>query len=280
MSVTPVLTRKITQAMRRNVIGLTLYSAADVPFTVRHDGVPYTMPPDGPSRERFPDREGVCRVGLVADKGEHAIYDGTLTVYDRYGVSKKAAIAFRKAQRSNRGRREPTPPEANILLAGAEAIAGHIERKLGKSGVTLLYGTPEEIEGLKRQAREKYLKFKVAQVDRVLKHYRDRTSAFHADPRNRGAYAPAMDEHELEAQEWLDAYRLGLKNVARLVCSLNCGFQAMDEAVIARHMRAAHPMAADAQMSEDLPPAALPAEPPAPEKKTAKVKPAAAEPAA
>lgn len=251
-------TARVTAAMRRQIIGRVLYSAADVPFSFSHDGVPYTIPPDGPSKERFSEREGISRPHVVKDDGgEYAIYDGTLEVFDRYGVTAQAAVAYRKALRSNRGRRTPTKPEANKLLAGAEGIVAHAVRKLGKSGVTFLLGG-EDDKAAKAEARATYLKFKVAQVDRILKNYGDRTAAFHGDIRNRGSYAPPMDEHELAAQQWKDEYMLGMKATSRLVCVLNCGFAADDEAVIDRHMRAAHPMSADAQVE----PAPAPKPPP------------------
>lgn len=236
---------RVTKAMRRHIIGRLLYNPADEPRSFTHGGVPYTLPPDGPSRERFLPRDGVCKPGLVEEKGEHAIYDGTLEVFDRYGVTVEDQKRHRRAVRSGRG--PTTEPEANLLLAGAEDIVTHAVRKLGRSGVTFLTGVEAEDAPAILEAKSTHITFKVAQVDRIIKNYRERTIAFHNDVRNQGSYAPPMDDHELAAQQWKDEYMLGMKATSRFVCPQNCGFQSNDESVLNRHIRASHPMTADAK---------------------------------
>lgn len=245
---------KVSQAMRRQIVGSTLYNPAAEPMKFTHNGTPYTIPPDGPSRERFEERPGISKPVVVEDRGEYALYNGQLMVFDHYGVTVQDARKYRQALRSSRGRREPDEPEANHLLAGAEEITQHAIRKLGKAGVIFLTGDANVDGPLIEQAKQINIRFKVAQCERILKNYADRTRAFHNDPRRTGQYAPAMDEFELQAQQWLDEYRLGLKSTKRYVCPTNCGFQANDDAVMDRHMKASHPMLSDAQTAPFVPP--------------------------
>jgi hypothetical protein len=241
-----------------------LYNPADEPCQFTHDGVPYTVPPDGPSKQRFGERENLSRPGLVEDRGTHAVYDGTLTIWDRYGVDPKVARAY--AKQLKKGHKPPRKPFPDQLRAGVLDIAEHATKARGRRGLVVLTGEPREDAELRTQAKALFLTFKVSQVERILKNYQQRTAAFHANPQNRGQFAPAMDEVERAAQRWYDEYRLGLQTTKQYVCPTNCGFADDAANVLDRHIQAAHPMVW-AEMQEQLQ-AQSPS--PTPEQKTQK----------
>lgn len=248
--------RMLREKLKRQPEGRTLYFAGDEVIEFNHVGVPYSLVPDGPSTRIVSDRPGVSTPGVVEERAGYVVYDGTTTVYSRYGVDEKVARDHRKKMKDGARTGKPVaPPPANKLIASADEIVEHATLKVGACGVTVLTGEAEEDAQAKKEAREQWVDFKRAACERVLRHYQDRTNAFHANPRNKGQYAPEMGKVELAAQEWLDEYRLGLKSDLKHVCPTNCGYRSDDPAKVERHIRAAHPMEADAQ---DGPPVADP----------------------
>jgi hypothetical protein len=232
--------RELKAAARRTrtLVGRVLYNALDEGLSFSHDGVPYMLPPDGPSVRRFTERPDISRPGLVEDRGEHAIYDGTLTVFDRYGVERRKAVEHRKALRQ--GKRPQEPPR-DKLLAGAWDIAAHGLRKLGFAGVVMLEGDPVRDAELRKLARETAHNFKREQCERTVGNYHARAAKFTADPRNAGKLMPRMDKRENDAMVWLDEDALGMKSTKRYLCPVDkCGFDNESKEVIDRHIRARH----------------------------------------
>lgn len=206
----------------------TLYNASDEPVNFTCGGnpsgaFPFCIPPDGPHN------------GTVAD--------GTLKVYDIYGVDPEAMRNAKKNKLST----EDLPKR---LVLSAITIVEHAIRKLEKRGVTVLTGDPADDALLKAEARENWIKFREVTAENEINHYRERTSAFSRDPRNAGMAPPPMKDYEIKAQIWLDQHRLGLTNQNKLVCKFRDGFSTDDAAIMDVHMRASHPFAEDVRQTE------------------------------
>jgi hypothetical protein len=247
---------KLQERMKRAVTGRVLYNAdPEEPRTFSYNGMKYIIPPDG-TCQRIPFIEGVAEPGIVDDKHSRdgvVTYDGTLTIFDRYGVDQQKGVLFRKAMREGKRMERPFPDK---LIAAGLDIVKHAMVKIGKSGVEFLVGDDTDAE-IKRQAKERWIEHKRVQVDRILANYRNRTADFHSNPSNKGQYAPSMDKHEIAAQMWQDADKLGQVTAVKYVqCPVDtCGFRHEEQSVIDRHVLAAHPKMAESMTSPDPEPA-------------------------
>ncbi len=252
---------RLREQRNRKLSVRTLYNAGDEPISQMHDGVPYVIPPDGASERRFGVREGISEPGLVKDKGAHAVYNGELKIYDRYGVDPKD---YKQYIRDKKQDPNVPKPHARKLLAAAMDIAEFITRKRGLAGVVMLTGDPKEDTDLKRVAKAQWVLFKREQVKRVLNEYEKRTAAFLSSPASKGQFAPAMDDYERRCQKWKDRDDLGLReNQPDLIAcpEPTCGFrdekqEDMDIHVQARHQRLWAELQADleAKTAPETPP--------------------------
>jgi hypothetical protein len=225
----------VIQAMRqrqRNAVQKTgrrvLFNAAHEPITFTYAATTYTIPPNGPYR--MPEDPGVRK------------YDGTLEVYDIYGIDPKntrqARISMKRA--IARGMTLELP---KTLLINSLDIVDHAVRKLGDRGLVCLTGLSEEDTELKKQAQEAYVAFRLTDCERILGLYDARKAVFYAQPRNLDQPPPPMTERETMAAVWLAQWRLGRAFLTnRFVCPAHqCGFQHEDRSLVIAHIEGFHP---------------------------------------
>jgi hypothetical protein len=213
--------RLIEEQIRSATPSQRLYNPSNEVITQMVGGHIYTLPPDGYAK-------------LEGDEREQR-YDGILLVTDQWGVSPEAR---KKAIRQ--GIRSPAPDRVELTAA---KVVKHLIAKLGKRGVVFLTGDPIKDKKLCDEGRSRWMAFQLEQAERTVRSYNNRTLNWHADPRNKGKFAPVMNEREIAAQELMDGYQAEKLGQYAYVCPERDGYATDDEAKFELHMRVSHPAA-------------------------------------
>ncbi len=220
-----------------------LWNASPVPVTFNHNAQGYIIPPNGAGK-------------MPGDKVAKD-YDGTLMVYDVYGIdpkqAKAARIAAKKAYRDGGPQARESALDAfpKRVVVSSLDIVEHAVRKLATRGVVALTEDPKINEELKEAARAAWTEFRRDECTRILERYDRRKAVFYAQPRNVDLPPPPMSTDETDAFVWLTKYELartgGDKN--RLTCpasqSAKCPFQHQDADVMRQHVLVWHPTMLD-----------------------------------
>lgn len=210
-----------------------LWNAAPVEALFTHNGDSYAVPPNGPGK-------------MTGDKAVKN-YDGTLKVYDVYGIDPRQA---KRAREEVKRARKEGQPEAEVMatfqrrvVVSSIDIVSHAVKKLAVRGVVALTGDAEIDAQLRDAAQIAWTEFRRNEAEKALERYDAKKAVFYSQPRNADQPPPPMTPREQEAFVWLADYRLGLtSNTNNYVCpESQCPFQHADEDVMTQHILAFHP---------------------------------------
>jgi hypothetical protein len=233
-----------------------LWQASPEPVKFTHNAMDYVIPPQGVGR-------------MPGDRVDRE-YDGTLLVYDVYGIdpkqAKSARLAAKRAEKegghaARKSALDGFPRRVNV---SSLEIVEHAVKKLAARGVVALTGDPQMDEELKAVAKAAWREFRRLECEGILARYDQKRAAFYAQPRNADLPPPAMTPRETQAFVDLTEYQLGQSNEGnKLACvAPQCPFRHEDAQVMADHMIAWHPtMDGVAAKSEDETPKRKPGRP-------------------
>lgn len=212
----------------------TLWNPAPEAVSFTHNAIPYVLPPNGPGRLQGDD--------------DMRVYDGTLKVYDVYGIdpkqAKAARIAAKEARKSGEKVENALEQFPKRLLIGSLDVVDHAIKKLAGRGVTVLTGNAADDELLKKAALEAWIQYRKKECETLLARYYARRAAFYAQPMNADQPPPAMTEGETEAFVWMANYRAGkVSGAGKIRCAADrqCPFMHTDADIMASHYQAFHP---------------------------------------
>lgn len=213
-----------------------LWNASPEPVRFTHSAIPYVIPPNGPGKLGTSENEEVQD------------YDGTLKVYDVYGIdpkqAKAARIAVKNARRAGEDVGNTLEQFPKRLQIGSLDIVDHAVKKLAARGVTVLTGVPSEDEQLKKAAVAAWVQYRKKECEGILQRYDARKAAFYAQPRNSDQPPPPMTEGETAAYVWLTNHRLGVTSGGgkiRCAADRQCPFMHSEAAEMAKHYMIWHP---------------------------------------
>ena len=209
----------IAERVRAMSSGFTLGFAGDEPFEFQCNGHLFAIPANG-----------------------------KLLVKDIYGVNLGPRSS---AEERAQARRIVTSPlrgqkvSPNGIVLSALAVIEFAIEKHSDRGVCLLTGNEKNDADAMAEARTRWVAWRTASAEQVLKSYEHRTESFYRDARHAGQPAPPMGDHERRAQEFLDDLKISAKGRRAYLCPANCGYDADSEDRINTHIAAKHPMLKD-----------------------------------
>jgi hypothetical protein len=209
----------IAERVRAMSTGFTLGYAGDEPFEFQCNGHLFNIPANGKA-----------------------------LIKDIYGVD----IGPRSsAEERARARRIVTSPlrgqkvGPNSIIMSALSVIEFAMAKHADRGVCLLTGIEKDDAEAMAEARTRYITWRTASAEQILKSYEHRTESFYRDARHAGQPAPPMGDHERKAQEFLDDLKISAKGRRAFLCPANCGYDADTKDRIDSHVAAKHPMLVD-----------------------------------
>jgi len=213
-----------------------LWNASPEPVRFTHSAIPYVIPPNGPGKLGTDENEEVQE------------YDGTLKIYDVYGIdpkqAKAARIAVKTARRAGEDVNNALEQYPKRLQIGSLDVVDHAVKKLAGRGVTVLTGVPADDALLKKAAVAAWVSYRKKECDGILQRYDARKAAFYAQPRNSDQPPPPMSHGETDAFVWLAKYQLGLTSgTGKIRCAADrqCPFMHADAGIMAEHYMSWHP---------------------------------------